>query len=171
MTTHFVRLALTLACGSLLIACNEASNKQSIPQEIGNESYCSLDGMPLVDYPGPKAQIHYSQGEPDLFCDTVELFAMYLQPEQEKHIVALFVQDMSKNDWEHPTDAWIDARSAYYVWGSKRHGSMGPTLASFAKESDAKAFARTEGGEVLAFDQITLDKVTLDGGVLKDRAM
>jgi copper chaperone NosL len=78
---------------------------------------------------------------------------------------------MARNDWDHPASNWIDARSAYYVIGSKRRGSMGPTLASFAQQSDAAAFAGKEGGKVLAFDQITLDQVTLDGGVLKDRAM
>jgi copper chaperone NosL len=48
---------------------------------------------------------------------------------------------------------------------------MGPTLASFAQEPDAIAFAGREGGKVLAFDQVTLDQVTLDGGVVKDRSM
>jgi copper chaperone NosL len=171
MTLHPARFALVFLCCSLLPACEDVSQDNTGPITITGESICSLDGMTLADYPGPKAQIHYAQDEPELFCDTVEMLSIYLQSGRQRPVVAIYVHDMARNDWEHPVGNWIDARSAYYVLGSKRRGSMGPTLASFAQQADAAAFAGKEGGEVLAFDQITLDQVTLDGGVLKDRAM
>lgn len=167
----FRRLALVLACGSLLAACSDRQQTGAAPLVIGSGSYCSLDGMSLADYPGPKAQIHYAQGEPELFCDTVEMFSTYLQSGLERPVTAIYVHDMARNDWDQPAGDWVDARTAFYVVGSKRRGSMGSTLASFAQRSDAAAFAGKEGGEVFAFGQITLDQVTLDGGVLKDRAM
>lgn len=49
--------------------------------------------MLLLDYPGSKAQIHYDQGLPEFFCDTVEMFAIYLEPEQKKRVVAIYTQD------------------------------------------------------------------------------
>lgn len=171
MLMKSVRLALVLIGGGLLAACNEELPASSGPITITRDSYCSLDGMALGDYPGPKAQIHYAQGAPELFCDTVEMFSMYLQSVQQRPIAAIYVHDMARNDWDHPAGNWIEAKSAFYVVGSKRRGSMGPTLASFARESDAAEFADREGGKVFAFDQITLDQVTLDGGVLKDRGM
>lgn len=171
MTSHSVRLAVLLLCGGMLAACEDTSQTHAGPITVGNDAFCSLDGMTLADYPGPKAQIQYAQGEPELFCDTVEMMSVYLQSGQQRPVVGMFVHDMARNDWDHPAGNWIDARSAYYVIGSQRRGSMGPTLASFAQRADAVAFAGKEGGQVLAFNQITLDQVTLDGGVLKDRAM
>ncbi|MFC4311887.1 nitrous oxide reductase accessory protein NosL [Steroidobacter flavus] len=172
MIRHFARrLALVLVCANVLAACSDTARTSTGPLMTTSDSYCSLDGMSLADYPGPKAQIHYAQGEPELFCDTVEMFSTYLQTVQQKSIVAVYVNDMAHNDWDHPDGQWIDARTAFYVAGSKRRGSMGPTLASFSQQADAAAFASKEGGEVLAFDQVTPDRVTLDGGVLKDRAM
>ncbi len=169
---RFVRLLLALALTSALVACSESTQSTaSSPIEITRDTHCSLDGMTLADYPGPKAQIHYAQGNPDFFCDTVEMFSIYLQPEEQKRVTAVYVHDMGKNDWNQPSGHWIDARTAFYVAGSKRHGSMGPTFASFAQEADARAFAEKEGGKVLRFDQVTPDMVTLDGGVLKDRHM
>ena len=53
----------------------------------------------------------------------------------------IYVQDMARADWERPRGHWIDATAAFYVKGSRKHGSMGPTLASFAQEADARAFA------------------------------
>ncbi|HEX7012016.1 MAG TPA: nitrous oxide reductase accessory protein NosL [Steroidobacteraceae bacterium] len=165
------RLALACTSAVLLSACDAGPETVARPLELTADTYCSLDGMTLADYPGPKAQIHYAQGEPEFYCDTVEMFSIYLRPEQQRRVVGLYVHDMGRADWDAPGNEWIDARSAYYVAGSKRRGPMGPTLASFAKESDAAQFAAQHGGEVLRFDQITPEMVTLDGGVLKDQHM
>lgn len=60
-----------------------------------------------------------------------------------------------------PRGHWIDARSAFYVAGSKKPGSMGPTFGAFSTLADAEAFARKEGGTVRRFEQITLEMVNL----------
>ena len=170
-TTPYRLLGTVFAVLLLVAACDQAPKKIAAPVEITRDSYCSLDGMLLADHPGPKAQIHYAQGAPEFFCDTVEMFSLYLQPEQQKRVLALFVNDMGKTDWEKPAGQWIDARQAFYVVGSKRRGSMGPTFASFGEESAARAFAAKEGGKVLRFNEITPDMATLDGGVIKDKSM
>ena len=156
-----------------LTACGKPDTPDTIaPMEIGAGTSCSLDGMLLADYPGPKAQIHYAgQEEPDFFCDTVEMFNIYLNPEQVRAVHGLFVQDMGKADWDVPRNHWIDAKTAYYVHGSKRHGSMGPTIGSFAQESDAVKFAAEHGGKVYPFADITPDMVVLDGGAIHDSRM
>lgn len=164
-------LPLLFGLAGLLGACGDGSQVRIAPIALDADSYCSLDGMALLDYPGPKAQIHYVQGEPELFCDTVEMFSVYLHLASQRPIRAIYVQDMARNDWQQPKDAWIEARSAYYVAGSRQHGSMGPTFASFASKAEAAAFAAREGGKVVTFEQVTPDQVRLDGGVLKDRGM
>ena len=164
-------LALSFAGSAVLGGCSQSESVAVKPIEITRSTASSIDGMILMDYPGPKAQIQYDQGSPDFFCDTVEMFSIYLTPEQHKPVRAMFVQDMAKADWNNPTADWIDAKTAFFVAGSKRLGAMGPTLASFSGEADARAFAAREGGKVYRFDQITPDMVVLDGGVLKDKQM
>jgi len=154
----------------LLTACGEPA-KPTQPREIAADTSCALDGMILQDFPGPKAQIHYDQGEPDFFCDTREMFSIFLRPEQKKRIVAIYTQDMGKADWNRPEGQWIDARSAFYVVGSPRRGSMGPTVPSFAREGDARTFAKQYGGKVLPFSGITIDMVDLSGGASHDEKM
>ena len=62
-------LAALLACGK-----NEATSALA-PVAIDSATACDLDGMLLIDYPGPKAQVHYAgAATPVFFCDTVELF-------------------------------------------------------------------------------------------------
>ena len=167
------RLVLAAFAATVLVGCGQSATETAVlPLEINQGTSCSLDGMLLADYPGPKAQIHYAgQAEPDFFCDTVEMFHMFLNPEQVRVVRGIFVQDMGKADWDQPRDHWIDAKTAYYVHGSKRLGSMGPTIASFALEKDATQFAAKHGGKLFRFAEITPDMVVLDGGALHDKSM
>ncbi len=169
-------LAVWASLGALggLAACSDRSGEPLalVPLEIGASTTCELDGMLLLDYPGPKGQIHYAGAPaPVFFCDTVELFNTMLQPEQVRKVLAVYVQDMGKADWQQPRGNWMDAKSGFYVLGSKRHGSMGPTIASFAQESDAKKFAGQWGGKVLRYAEVKPEMVDLSGGALHDSKM
>lgn len=166
-------MLFTALLGSALVGCDQSSSTRPLaPVEIDAHTTCDLDGMLLADYPGPKAQIHYAgQDAPIFFCDTVEMFHTLLVPEQVKAVRAVYVQDMGKADWEQPRGNWIDAKSGIYVLGSKRHGSMGPTIASFAQESDARKFAAQWGGRLLRYAEVKPDMVDLSGGALHDSKM
>ncbi len=173
MTRSIKRLGAILATVTLLTSVAACSGKkpETQPIEPTRSTTCSLDGMLLKDYPGPKGQILYDNGEREFYCDTVELLSIYLRPEQQKRIRALYTQDMGKTEWREPHDNWIDATKAYYVRGSDLHGSMGPTFATFSNQSDAEAFIRKHGGKLLRFEQITIDMVDLRGGAKHDDSM
>lgn len=152
---------------STLIGCGDKSSvsRSLAAVEIGSATACELDGMLLADYGGPKAQIHYAGAAAPVFlCDTLEMFHMLLRPEQQRKMLAAYVQDMGRADWDQPRGHWTDATLAWYVGGSRRKGSMGPTLASFALPADAQRFAAEYGGKVLAFDQVKPEMVDLSGG-------
>jgi copper chaperone NosL len=168
--TSLIRIAAPLALVFLLGACNKTT-LSATPQEITVGTSCSLDGMTLADFPGPKGQIHYATGEPDFFCDTAELLSIYLKPEQTKRITGIFTQDMGQADWENPHGHWIDAKLAFYVIGSKKTGSMGPTLAAFSSQQDAEKFAKMFGGKATPFEKITSDMVDLTGSAMQDEHM
>lgn len=160
----------TLALCILLTACNQVTPK-AVALEPTSETACELDGMILKDYPGPKAQIHYAEGKPEFFCDLMELISMLLVPEQKRSVTAVFVQDMGKTPWENPTGNWIDAKSAVYVVGSKKLGSMGPTFGSFSSMQDAEAFVNKEGGKIVRFELITPDMLNKSGDAAHDSTM
>lgn len=168
------RFMLAGAATGLLVACGQSTDGSGalVAVELDRSTSCALDGMLLADYPGPKGQIHYAnRSQPDFFCDTLEMFHIHLNPEVVQPVRALFVQDMGKADWEEPRGHWIDAKTAWFVHGSSRRGSMGPTIGSFALEADARRFAEEFGGNILRFDEITPDMVVLDGGALHDSRM
>jgi copper chaperone NosL len=71
--TSLIRIAAPLALVFLLGACNKTT-LSATPQEITVGTSCSLDGMTLADFPGPKGQIHYATGEPDFFATRQSFF-------------------------------------------------------------------------------------------------
>ena len=175
MNNTFLHRFLVRSAGAamllaLLAGCSPAG-KPVQPIEPTRETSCALDGMTLLDFPGPKAQIQYSTGAPDFFCSTMEMFSIYLQPEQKKQITGIFTQDMGKTDWENPKGNWFDAKKGFYVLDSKKLGAMGPTLGAFARKEDAETFAKQHGGKMLQFDQVTIEMVSMSGSVLHDQPM
>lgn len=175
MNNTFLHRFLVRSAGAamllaLLAGCSPAG-KPVQPIEPTWETSCALDGMTLLDFPGPKAQIQYSTGAPDFFCSTMEMFSIYLQPEQKKQITGIFTQDMGKTDWENPKGNWFDAKKGFYVLDSKKLGAMGPTLGAFARKEDAETFARQHDGKMLQFDQVTIEMVSMSGSVLHDQPM
>lgn len=170
---HLLLAACTAPLASLLACSQQDTSSTAVtPVEIDPATTCDLDGMLLADYPGPKAQIHYvGTATPVFCCDTVEMFAQLLRPEQARPVRVAFVQDMGQADWTAPRGHWFDARQGLYVIGSKRHGSMGPTIASFASEPAAAAFAQEFGGRVLRYAEVTPDMADLRGGAQRDTKM
>lgn len=165
---------MALAALPMLGACDKEGEKavSVAPVEISQDTACELDGMLLADYPGPKGQIHFADTpEPAFYCDTMEVLNTLMHPEEVRKITAVYVQDMVKADWDHPEGHWIDARTAIYVEGSSRLGSMGPTFGSFSNEEDAKAFIAKYGGKLLHMKDITPEMVDLRGGANMDHSM
>ena len=173
LTRRHLLLAACAAPLATLVACSRTETSTALAAlDIAAATTCDLDGMLLADYGGPKAQIHYAGlALPVFFCDTVEMFAALLRPEQVRVVRAAFVQDMGKADWDKPLGNWFDARVGFYVVGSKRRGSMGPTFASFAAEPDAAKFATAFGGKVLRYTEVKPDMADLSGGALHDTRM
>lgn len=145
-----------------LTACSgneEQITAKPAPVNFATGDECHVCGMVITNFPGPKGEaITEKDQHVRKFCSTRDMFAWTLQPENVNRDHTLYVHDMAQTEWENPNDtALIDAREAFYVVGSGRKGAMGPTLASFANQTDADGFAAEHGGEVLAYSDITMD--------------
>ncbi len=156
------RMVFILTCVGFVTGCSDAEEqqqmlKQAVAIEAADE--CHLCGMLVVNFPGPKGEIAQKNSERiEKFCSTRDLFSYVLQPDNRRQITQIFVHDMSKSPWETPDDEhFVDAKKAWYVVGSDKKGAMGETLASFSQKADADAFSVEFGGNVIGFDEITLE--------------
>jgi hypothetical protein len=77
------------------------------------------------------------------------MFSLLLKPEQARKVSAAYVQDMDKADWAAPKGAWIDAKAAFYVVGSKKRGAMGPTIPPSAPAKAPRSSPRQKGARFI----------------------
>lgn len=144
----FIFIVLNYSCTSEEVA--------SKPLRIKKHHECAVDGMILSNFSGPKAQIHFkssSKSKVDFYCETSEMFRIYLEPGMEAQIKSLFVQDTSVVNWLNPSGGWFDALEAIYVGGSRKEGAMGSTYAPFSNQKDALQFIKAHGGKIYNFQE------------------
>lgn len=157
-------IALAIATTTLM-SCSEKTDQdqilhKAVIMESGDE--CHLCGMLITRFDGPKGEVfRKEQGDQVFkFCSTLDMFSYYLDPENKRNVAQMLVHDMSKMPWGSNSiddKYFIEAKTAWYVVGSEKTGAMGKTLASFSQQSDAAAFAKEFGGQVLSFKEINLD--------------
>ncbi|WP_210644724.1 nitrous oxide reductase accessory protein NosL [Pseudomonas sp. Tri1] len=148
-------LAGVLMCLAL-VACDKApsppASKAALAFHPSDE--CHVCGMVINDFPGPKGAA-VAAGSVKKFCSPAEMLGWWLQPENHRDDVKLYVHDMGYSHWDTPDDAHlIDARTAYFVIGSGLKGAMGVVLASFSDAQAAEKLARDTGGRVLRLEDI-----------------
>ncbi|QFU24685.1 nitrous oxide reductase accessory protein NosL [Shewanella eurypsychrophilus] len=146
-----------------LFACSQSENDTPKQQAemIHQHDRCHQCGMMIKKYPGPKGQVHL-RGESLVpkFCSTRDMFSFALQPENERQISSLMVHNMAITDWDHPVDSsFIDAKTAWYVYGTSKQAVMGPAIVPFESKDTAEQFAREFGGAVLQFEDIDLELI------------
>lgn len=151
MTRHLVILALLISLG-LLSSPVEAAPGAPTP---GPKDKCPVCGMFVKKYPSWTATVDFNTGSPAYFDGAKDLFS-YLQnlPRYAPGRTAAMIRALWVKDYY--SLAPIDAKTAYYVIGSKVYGPMGHELIPFAKQSDAQEFLLDhQGKRVIRYPEVT----------------
>ena len=149
------KIIFVLILVSIVISCDKSDPETLVvPTQLSRQAVCYIDGMILLDYPGPKAQLITKNNETHYFCDVKGFLETWFDPNNILRIKSAFVQDFSGLKWGSYKDKWIKAENAWYVFGSKLSGAMGQTVVPFSSNESALIFAKENGGKVLRFDQI-----------------
>ena len=143
-----------------LLSCGDSQQKQTFhsPIDFASGDECHVCGMLIVNLPGPKGQAFDTRSvKMKKFCSTVDLISWYLQPENKPNVAEIYVHDMTDSNWKSPDDAkLVDAKKAFFVINSKRKGSMGKTISSFATKISAEQFVSQWGGSIVNFEQLSI---------------
>ncbi len=154
-----ITIALTIG------ACSNDSAQDNIPKPavLTDDAIGHSDKMIVVNHIGPKSQIFLAnQDEPLWFSSVRDGLAYYKSPEKTAKILAFYVNDVGagKSWQELGKGDWIDAKTAYFVYGSDAIGGMGaPEFVPFSDKEKALEFAKERGGELLSLDDIDAEMV------------
>ncbi|SFY19521.1 MULTISPECIES: nitrous oxide reductase accessory protein NosL [unclassified Pseudomonas] len=145
-------IVVCLALAGCEKAAAPSSSEATLAFHPGDE--CHVCGMVITDFPGPKGAA-VGAGGVKKFCSPAEMLGWWLQPENHRADVKLYVHDMGRGHWDAPDDAHlIDARTAWFVVGTGLKGAMGVVLASFSDAQAARKLASETGGRVLRLEDI-----------------
>jgi len=121
-----------------------ASGEPELIQKGDEKAYCPICGMNINHNYKTSHGVYLKDGTAKQYC-SIRCLAADL-PSIESKISKIVVTDVK-------SEKLIDAKSAFYVVGSKVPGTMSMvSKLAFEKEADAKAFVVANGGEVTTFD-------------------
>ena len=161
-----IRRLLPLLAAALMLGQPVTTSAADLsPQYVQRSTRCPVCGMYPYRTPQWTAQIVFNDQTASSFDSPVDLFRflnnMVVFDKQHKpaDIGAIYVADYS-------TKAWVDAKKAFFVIGSKALGPMNdPNLPAFATREAADAHIKAQGGKVLLFGEVTRDVIkSLAGG-------
>lgn len=145
------------------------------PVAVSGGLQCDVCGMIIEKHPGPNGQLFYREHDPEghanpaRFDSLKQCFFPYrLEHEQLGwSLAAAYVTDYSTVDFtlqaegdtafisSHPdAGAFAPAADLTYVVGSDVQGAMGPDFIPFSIRADAETFAASNGGDLVAYQDI-----------------
>ncbi|MDX1267647.1 MAG: nitrous oxide reductase accessory protein NosL, partial [Oceanisphaera sp.] len=138
-----------------MIAANRLQ-KNKILEPVDNQDRCPVCEMYPARYPRHKCQIHTQEPTVYHFCSTQCLFAFLDNSAKYagREVVPFLLWVV-----DYETQAWISARTAYYVVGSAKQGPMGGEALVFDHRARAEAFTAKHEGRVLLFRDVTPEAI------------
>ena len=136
------------------------------PISVTKEDTCAVRNFKVYEHPAWIAKVKTSQGKTAYFSSPKSMFEFYFQPDRwielgastPDGITAIVVTDFN-------TLEAINARSAFYVYGSTQISPAGDDLPAFTTEENAEAFAaKYKGKRILRFSEIHNSLIRLLNG-------
>ena len=122
--------------------------------------------LKLYKHPEWAAKIELADGKELYFCSPKSMFDLYFNPykwphlhiKKEEDFKALIVTDFT-------TLKPIDAKKAFFVYGSRAISPAGDDLPAFSSRKEAEAFVKKYGGSrILPFERINRALINLLDG-------
>ena len=143
-----------------------ASLLMAEPITVSKEESCLVRNFKVYEHPTWIAKVETSKGKVGYFSSPKSMYEFYFQPDRWEELGAATPDDVTKlTVTAFDTLDAIDARSAFYVYGSTQISPAGDDLPAFATKEDAEAFlAKYKGKRILRFSEIHNSLIRLLNG-------
>lgn len=149
--------ALSFSFLSLPVSAADVRPAQVVASPVSKEMRCPVCGMYPARYPKWMVQVVYHDRQRVAFDSPADFFrfrqnfAQYAAGRQASDISAVYFSDFMKT-------GWIESKTVFLVSGSSARGPMNNAdFPAFASREAAEQFVKEQGGQVLAYAQITPD--------------
>jgi len=131
--------------------------------EYDKNTTCLVRNLLLYKNPKWVAKIEVSNGKTVYFCSPKSMFEFYFRPAKWYDIGVRSEADFKKIVvTDYNTLKPINAREAFFVYGSRVISPAGDDLVAFETEKDAKEFVKKYGGSrIFSFDKVPYGLIKL----------
>ena len=150
-------LLLPMICATFLF---------SSPIEVSKDEVGLIRNMKVYKYPRWISQIITSKNEKIYFSSPKSMFEFYYIYKRWPEFNIKTVDDMSEIlVTDYKTYDSINAKTAYFVYGSNVTSISGDDLVAFKNEYDAKEYSKNHNGKrIFRFSQVKLQLIDLLNG-------
>jgi nitrous oxide reductase accessory protein NosL len=166
--TGWLPLGLILVFGLALSACQRQEEGQGAESTPSSQA-----GRPVAQAERPSCPVcgMHADMNPEWMCTIEYKDGSQLQFDVPEHMLAFYVNPGEHKASDHQKDrnnivrmtviayntkSVIDARTAFYVIGSKVTTPMGKGVIPFKSRGEAEQFQAHQGGRIVAFNEFTL---------------
>ena len=138
----------------------------SVEINYTKKDVCLIRKVKVYKNPIWVAKIKTSNGKVALFCSPKSMFEFYFNPYKFEEYGAETADDIDEiTVTDYLTLKAINARSAYFVYGSNKTSPAGDDLVAFEKKVDAQIYAKKNNGKrILRFSKVSQGLIDLLNG-------
>lgn len=160
------KLLNTLIITSTLFTVSVTANSDKKIMDFNKETVTELRKLKVYKNPEWATKVEFSNKKSAYFSSPKSMFEFYFTPFKWKAFDAKTVDDLENiyvTDFK--THKIIDAKKAYYVYGSRKISPAGDDLPSFETKEDALNFKNNENGKrIFRFSEVSNGLIKLLNG-------
>jgi nitrous oxide reductase accessory protein NosL len=156
----------TILITSTIFTVSVSANSDKKIMDFNKETVSEIRKLKVYKNPNWTSKIEFSNGKFAYFSSPKSTFEFYFTKFKWKKFDAKTIDDLENiyvTDFK--THEIIDAKKAYYVYGSRKISPAGDDLASFKTKEDAQKFKNTENGKrIFRFSEVSNGLIKLLNG-------
>ena len=156
----------TLLITSTIFTVSSIANDDKKIMDFNKDTVTEIRKLKIYKNPSWASKVEFSNKKATYFSSPKSMFEFYFTPFKWKPYNAKTVDDLENmyvTDFK--THKIIDAKKAYYVYGSRKISPAGDDLPSFKTLEDAKNFRDNENGKrIFRFSEVSNGLIKLLNG-------
>ena len=142
------------------------ANEIKFDMNFTKDTSCEIRKRKLYQNPIWASKIEFKNGKNAFFCSPKSMFEFYFNEEKWKTFEIQSLSDFTNIlITDYKTSKIVDAKKAFFVYGSSKISPAGDDLVAFESKEDASNYLQNNNGKrIFSFDEVKNSLVRLLNG-------
>ena len=137
------------------------ANEIKFDMNFTKDTSCEIRKIKLYQNPIWASKIEFKNGKNAFFCSPKSMFEFYFNEEKWK----IYIDNKAFLVTDYKTSKIIDAKKAFFVYGSSKISPAGDDLVAFESKEDASNYSQNNNGKrIFSFSEVKNSLIRLLNG-------